>query len=319
MGKGTSDTLMETGCAEELLRELGDLGYQGRVVAIEHVRELKEDIGQLRELGLIDEEFYLERLCGFSFRVPEALPDAGSIIVIAVPRPQSQSIFTWKGKKTALVIPPTYVGYRQTTKMVEEIVSRFLGPRGYRIASTALPLKLLAVRSGLGQYGRNNICYVPGMGSFLQLVAIYSDMPCQKDGWREARMMDRCLNCHACLKGCPTGAIPSDRFLLHAEKCIVFHNERKAGIAFPAWMDPSWHNCLEGCLLCQKVCPENRGLLQWIEGTEEFTQEETELLLGGVTRDQLPAATARKLEHLDLIDDLAILPRNIGVFFGEDS
>ena len=121
------------------------------------------------------------------------------------------------------------------------------------------------------------------------------------------------------MRSCPTGAIPSDRFLLRAERCIVFHNERKADIPFPAWMDPSWHNCLLGCLHCQRICPEDRDFLQWIVEEEEFSEKETELLLKGVTRNQLPAATVAKLERLDLIEDVGILPRNMGVFFTKDA
>jgi epoxyqueuosine reductase len=41
------------------------------------------------------------------------------------------------------------------------------------VALSLLPLKSLAVRSGLAAYGRNNVCYVPGMGSFLELVGLY--------------------------------------------------------------------------------------------------------------------------------------------------
>jgi epoxyqueuosine reductase len=131
--------------------------------------------------------------------------------------------------------------------------------------------------------------------------------------------MKRCQNCQACRKACPTGAISSDRFLLHAERCIVFHGEKKGDIPFPSWIDPSWHNCLYGCLHCQRVCPEDKEFLQWIDEKEEFSEEETGLLLEGITRDQLPATTAKKLEYLDLIDSLDSLPRNLGVFFRKNN
>jgi epoxyqueuosine reductase len=103
--------------------------------------------------------------------------------------------------------------------------------------------------------------------------------------------------------------------LLHAERCLVFHNEKKGDIPFPDWIDPSWHNCIIGCLHCQRVCPQNKDLLQWFEENVEFSQDETALLLKGVTREQLPAGTAKKLQHLNLLDDIGILPRNLGVFF----
>ena len=300
---------------DELLLHLAERGYQGRVVSIQRLRELQEEIEERYRQDLFDKEFYQERLASFDFQIPDSLPEAMSLIVVAVPRPQSQAVFTWNGKSRALILPPTYVAYEETRKRVEDLLAGILDPKGYRIARTKLPLKLLAVRSELGWYGRNNICYVPGMGSFLQLVAVYSDLPCEKDDWREAQMMESCQNCHACRQHCPTGAIPSDRFLLRAERCIVFHNEKPGDIPFPAWMNSSWHNCVVGCLHCQNVCPQNKDFLQWIEGKEEFSEEETALLLEGVPRDHLPAATVRKLEQLDLIGYLDSLRRNLGVFF----
>jgi len=300
---------------EELLLHLAEHGYQGRIVSIQHLPDLQEEIQVSYTQGLLVEEFYKERLAWFDFSISQSLPRATSLIVVAVPRPQSQAVFTWNGESRGLILPPTYVAYDTTRKRVEDLLKRILDKKGYHVARTMLPLKLLAVRSGLGFYGRNNVCYIPRMGSFLQLVAVYSDLPSQKDNWREAQMMKRCRNCYACRQNCPTGAIPSDRFLLRAERCIVFHNERPGDIPFPAWMDPTWHNCLIGCLHCQRVCPENKAFLQWFEGKEKFSEKETSLLLEGATRDRLPAATVRKLERLDLIESLDILPRNLGVFF----
>jgi len=173
----------------------------------------------------------------------------------------------------------------------------------------------LAVRSGLGQYGKNNICYVSGMGSFLQLVAAYSDMPCEEDSWQEPSMLQACEKCDLCRRACPTGAIPSDRFLLRAELCISYHNEKKGDIPFPSWMDPAWHNCIEGCMRCQRACPVDKKFLSWVGDEEEFSEEETALLLQGASHEKLPEETVRKLTHLDILNDLGILPRNLGVFF----
>jgi len=305
----------------ELLFHLTEHGYQGRIVSIQHLPELQEEIKERFNQGSFDEEFYRLRLAFFDFKVPETLPKAKSIIVVAVPRPQAQATFTFEGEKTALILPPTYVAYQQTTNRVAEFLAGVLKEKGYNMARTELPLKLLAVRSGLAEYGRNNISYVSGMGSFFQLVAVYSELPCREDSWREARMMKQCENCQACLRSCPTGAISSDRFLLHAERCIVFHNEKKGDIPFPGWIDPSWHNCLYGCLHCQRACPEDRHFMNWIVEREEFSQEETELLLKGRSLDRLPSATLEKLKNLDLADpdSLDNLPRNLRIFFGSDA
>jgi epoxyqueuosine reductase len=70
-----------------------------------------------------------------------------------------------------------------------------------------------------------------------------------------------------------------------------------------------------GCLHCQRVCPENKELLAWVEEGAGFSSEETRLLFEGVPLNQLPAATVRKLEQWDLTDLLDVLPRNLKVFF----
>jgi len=301
---------------EELLHHLAEHGYQGRIVSIQRLPELQEEIKGRFTQGLFDEEFYQLRLTFFKFEVLETLPNAKSIIVVAVPRPQAQATFTFKGKRKMLILPPTYVAYERTANSVADFLTGILKEKGYKIARTTLPLKILAVRSGLAEYGRNNITYISDMGSFFQLVAFYSDLPCYKDAWREARMMEKCEKCQACLRSCPTGAVSSDRFLLHGERCISFLNERKGDVPFPSWIDPSWHNCLYGCLHCQRVCPEDKRFMNWIVEKEEFSQDETELLLEGQQNAHLPRVLLEKLKNLDLSDpdSLNSLPRNLRVF-----
>jgi len=300
---------------DELFNRLRELGYQARTISIDHLHSLQKQIDEQRNQELLDKQFYHDRLAWFRFQIPESMPRARSVIVAAVPRPQTRAIFTWNGNQRPLILPPTYTAYKGTTEQVENLLAKMLNEKGYTATGTALPLKLLAVRSGLGQYGRNNLCYVSGMGSFLQLVAVYSDMPCEEDSWQEATMLPRCEECELCRLACPTGAIPSDRFLLRAERCISYHNEKKGDVPFPSWINASWHNCLEGCMRCQRACPLNKQSIGWIGEEEEFSEEETALLLDGASRDKLQEETIRKLVHLDILDDLGILPRNLGVFF----
>lgn len=300
---------------DQVFRHLRQRGYRVRMVSAEHISSLKEEIEERYRQGELDGEFYNQRLAWFDFKLPEHLSDARSLIVVAVPRPQTQATFTWKGRKRSLILPPTYTAYDEIMQQTADLLGAILEKKGYRVVKTGLPLKLLAARSGLTQYGRNNVCYVPGMGSFLQLVAVYSDMPCSEDKWQEPAMMKACESCELCRKACPTGAIPSDRFLLRAERCIVFHNERPGDIPFPAWMKSSWHNCIEGCLRCQRVCPIDKAFLKWIEDREEFSEQETAMLLEGTSREKLPPETVKKLQHLSILDDLDRLPRNLSVFF----
>jgi len=298
---------------QELFSQLEEQGYRGRIVSIDHLDELREEIEGRHEQGLFDEEFYQKHLSWFAFALPDSLPEVKSLIVVAVPQLQYRIVFTWKGEPRPFLIPPTYVGYNDTKNQIEKLLAEAVEPQGYGVERAKLPEKLLAVRSGLAAYGRNNISYVPGMGSFQEPVAFFSDLPCEDDTWQEAQMMDACENCAACLRSCPTGAINSDRFLLHAERCLTFHNEQPGDVSFPKWIDPAWHNCLVGCLLCQKVCPQNKEFVNWVEDGAQFSEEETVLILEGVPFDQLPADTSAKWKHLGLDEDYDIYPRNLKV------
>ncbi len=153
--------------------------------------------------------------------------------------------------------------------------------------------------------------YVPELGSYYQLVAVYSDMPCPGDDWGEPRVLERCGRCQVCLQRCPTGAVGADRFLLHVERCLTLHNERPAGVPFPGWIDPAWHHALIGCHLCQRDCPENRMARDRPGGTERFSGEETALLLAPEGPDALPAETQAKLARLDTLGRLPIVRRNL--------
>lgn len=296
---------------------LEEHGYRGRVVSTQRLADLEAGIEGHNAKGLIDGELYEEYLAEFEFDPPDDLRDAKSVIIVAVPHPPTRITFAVDGQPLPVFVPPTYLHYHEIDQQVQDLLAEALAPLGYRVAKATIPKKLLAVRSGLGRYGKNNICYVPGLGSFHLLVALWSDLPCPQDSWREPQMLEKCQTCTACLRKCPTGAITSERFLIRAERCITFHNEKPTDIPFAEWIDPSGHNCLVGCLHCQRVCPENKDVREWIEEAEEgFSEEETARLLEGVPLDRLPVPMVEKLQRLDLVRLLDVVPRNLSVFVG---
>ena len=198
---------------------------------------------------------------------------------------------------------------------MRKVLQAQLEAGGYRLWDANLPKKLLAARSGLARYGRNNIAYIPGMGSYFRLLLFASDLPAADDIWQEAEAMELCTHCTACLKACPTGAILEDRFLLSAERCLTYHNERTA--EFPDWLDSDWHHCLVGCMHCQLVCPENKDVRGWVEEGPAFSEQETALLLQGTALEQLPSETAEKLRQCEMGDFLEVVPRNLRALLGE--
>jgi epoxyqueuosine reductase len=161
----------------------------------------------------------------------------------------------------------------------------------------------------MAEYGKNNIAYVEGMGSFLRLRAFLSNMPPGRSDWLEPRVMKECDSCKACLNACHTRAIVPDRFLIHAERCITFLNEGTE--EFPEWVDPAWHNSLVGCMRCQLICPVNKQFVKWVEEGEDFNEAETELILNGVPLDHIPPETVHKLTRSYMAEYLDVLPRNL--------
>jgi epoxyqueuosine reductase len=180
-----------------------------------------------------------------------------------------------------------------------------------------LPLKRLAARSGLAAYGRNNVCYVDGMGSHLSFAAYYSDVPCDDERWMELRPAARCARCKVCLNDCPTGAIRESRFLIDNQRCLSYLNESSGD--FPGWLPASVHHCVYDCLRCQLRCPMNKEVAGNVTGPIEFDREETEMLLAGAPVGSLPPALQRKARHLG-IDEWPpdAIARNLKTLFERD-
>jgi len=305
----------DSGVARQICSGLERKGCRGRIVSIQHITDLKKEIDLSHNHGVFDELFYRECLSGFQFNFSEAFPNARSIIITSAPQPQQKVRFQFEGRTYAFTVPPTYSYW--TDQLVEKVIMDVLGPMKCHTYKARLPAKLLAVRSGLAKYGKNNIAYIEGLGTFHRLKVFLSDLPVVEDSWAEPEMMEQCGKCSACIKKCPTNAILSDRFLIRAERCLTFHNERPA--EFPDWIDPAWHNCLIGCMVCQLVCPANRGLTNQFGEGESFTDKETALVSRGVSVDQLPRLTADKLQRLGLLGDVALITRNLNVLLRQRS
>jgi epoxyqueuosine reductase len=298
---------------QEFSEALEAKGYQGKIVSAKYVPELQKAIKELHEKKLIDPNFYEENRDYFEFKPKANFGEIKSLFIITVPQPQYKIIFHWNKKEVPLIIPPTYLYSKAVIDSNLELLAKILNPSGFNVEYALVPQKTLAVRVGLAQYGRNNITYVPNMGSFHRPTVYYSDFPYEEDGWQELQVMELCNECSACRRNCPTGAIPTDRFLLRVEKCLTFHNEHPADVPFPDWIDPAWHNCLVGCMRCQNVCPANKKVLKWIEPGPSFSEDETKMLVSGKAMDELPEETRKKIEKHDLENYLYVYPRNLGV------
>jgi len=298
---------MEKNSLNEIYQRLEENGFKAKMVSVEHVPELKQDIDEKHRKGLFDPEFYQVELSSFDFEKPEQLPNATSIIVVAAPQPKSMIHVEWNEKRYPIIVPPTY-SYA-TDKQAGIILEAVLTVSGHHVVKAILPFKLLAVKSGLAQYGTNNISYAEGLGSFFRLAAFYTDLPLLEDNWGEMRAMERCEKCSACIQVCPSGAITKERFLIRGERCITFHNERE--VEFPGWLDPDWHNALVGCLHCQRVCPVDKDVFKWVEDKGVMSGEDANRLMSGASRDELSGDGIQLIEQLGLMEYYDRLGRNL--------
>ena len=121
--------------------------------------------------------------------------------------------------------------------------------------------------------------------------------------------MESCNSCTACIDSCPTGAINTGSFVIHAHKCITNFNEYANPI--PEWISPQWHDSLVGCMKCQDACPHNSKLIDIVEEKLYFTENETDMILRGEPFDSLRTETRDKIAYMGMEPYYKVLPRNI--------
>jgi epoxyqueuosine reductase len=291
---------------KKIHKALEPYGYKSKTVAITHLPEVQEEVGKLVRQGLIDRR--LSEKWHFYLETNQDLPEAKTIIIAALPQPVTRLSFAWQGSAYPAEVAPGYF-YAADETRAEEIINKVLGNAGYKVSKARLALKTLAVRSGLARYGRNNLAYVPGMGSFGRLIAFYSDAPCEEDNWQASGAVKTCENCTLCRQKCTTGSITADRFLIHAENCLGFLSEIEPDV--PRWvrLQPDWPNAFIGCRRCQSVCPANKPYLQNIKIGPSFSEDETAMVLHKTPWEKLSLEARQKLE--DVRGVYPLLARNL--------
>lgn len=287
-------------------------GWHARIVSIEHLEELRQEVRSLHNKKALDDEFYhdliLPRLNPKKVR---GMSKAKSILIASIPTPAAKIIFHWAGQAIELTVPPTYGNYAAASNRAMKLLREALLPERIWMARAILPAKLLAVRSGLAQYGRNNITYIAKYGSFHTLAAVYTDYESPEDHWQEKTALSKCEKCRACVRACPTNAISDDRFLIRVEHCLTYHNEMDSSHPFPDWISPEAHNSIIGCMHCQRVCPYNSEMMGWHRNRGDFNEAETRYLLKGEFSGNQARMMDMKLKKIGL--NLSVFPRNLQV------
>lgn len=127
----------------------------------------------------------------------------------------------------------------------------------------------LAVRAGLGWFGKNTCVIHPDHGSFFLLGEIYTDLALAAT--LEVQT-DHCGTCRRCIDACPTQALISPKYL-DARRCISYWTI-EAKDAPPVELRNQFGDLFFGCDICQQVCPWNEKVLG-----KEFLKQEREMPL----------------------------------------
>ncbi len=257
--------------------------------------------------GAIDPAFASDNL---AFDYDCGAPENRVLIVVAMPRPAHIVGFTRHGARVNVVLPPTYQRYRPIFEDVRQDLEKNV-LQGCRVATVRAPLKLLAARLGLARYGRNNLAYASGIGSYMQLLGYATDAPLEVPaGWTPAEpaLLDECERCGICSALCPTGAIDESRVLLRAERCLTLASETSG--PWPSHVPASAHHCLIGCLFCQRQCPANPPLPVADSGVV-FDEDQTRALMEGDERAPAWAGIRANLEAMGQPYQEPVIGRNV--------
>lgn len=124
-----------------------------------------------------------------------------------------------------------------------------------------------ARRAGVGFVGKNGCVIVPGLGSYVLLGEVVTDLALPPD----TPMEERCGACTRCLDACPTQAFAAP-WVLDARRCVSYLTIEHPG-AVPHELRAGIGARVFGCDVCQEVCPFNRTAPPPREGTRDFAHD----------------------------------------------
>ncbi len=113
-----------------------------------------------------------------------------------------------------------------------------------------LPLKLAAIRAGLGWQGKNSMLVTKKYGTFLAIGGIVTNANFEHNTEQET---NRCKSCKKCQQACPLKAL-EQAYVLNKNKCLSYLLQNDN---LPEEAKTVIENRVIDCEICQQVCPWN--------------------------------------------------------------
>ena len=114
-----------------------------------------------------------------------------------------------------------------------------------------LPLKLAAIRAGLGWQGKHSLLISQKFGTFLALGGIITNAVLEHNTREES---NRCRECDKCQKACPMEAL-NQAYVLDKSRCLSYRLQVE-GLTEKA--QAAMENRVGDCEICQDACPWNK-------------------------------------------------------------
>lgn len=185
------------------------------------------------------------------------LTDARSIISVAMAYPGQDPLITDKEKCGRVSFVSRGIDYHMVLgakieKLKEYITNRIPWARVVGLVDKEEILeKAIAVKAGLGWFGKNTLLVTPEYGSLICLGEIITNIPLPKD----KPLPEGCGTCLQCVKSCPSQALNEDK-VLNLDLCLAGISQSKG--LFDKQLRELMGNNIYGCDICQVACPYNK-------------------------------------------------------------
>jgi epoxyqueuosine reductase len=203
---------------------------------------------------------------------PNPMPD-GMTSVIVLGHEMDEGLV--KSYPSALAAASTGREYSREAAIVSSLAS-FIQALGYEAVGSSNDTGIiipLAIKAGMGEYGRNQMIITPEFGPRIRFSKVFTNLPLVHDKPRKFGARQYCDICDKCAKACPPKALPFGppteagpnrstikgvrKWSADCEKCFNF-----------------WIKMKIDCAICMRVCPYNRDysklparLLRWLMGS----------------------------------------------------